>query len=79
MGVEVRGLNPWLPPCEVCADASHMELRAVEDRGRRVRNASSVAVDSKIGGHDPPRFSEHTLRLLQSPVAARLLPDGAER
>jgi hypothetical protein len=33
-----------------------MELRGVEDRGRRVRNARSVAVDGRIGGHDPPRF-----------------------
>src|SRR5829696_3581080 len=46
----------WLPPCEVCTGRSCKELRGVEDRGRRMRNARSAAVDGRVGGHDPPRF-----------------------
>jgi hypothetical protein len=50
-------LNPWLPPCEICTGHSGKELRGVEDGGRRMRNARPVAVDGRIGGHNPPRFS----------------------
>jgi hypothetical protein len=49
-------LNPRLPPCEICTGPSHKELRGVENWGRRVRDARSVAVNGSIGGHDPPRF-----------------------
>jgi hypothetical protein len=28
----VRGFDPWLPPCEICTESSHLELRRVEDR-----------------------------------------------
>jgi hypothetical protein len=45
-----------LPLCEICTGHSCTELRGVENWGRRVRNARSVAVDGRIGGHDPPRF-----------------------
>jgi hypothetical protein len=60
----------WLPPCEICSGYTLMELRGVEDRGRRVRNARSVAVDRRIGGHDPPRFSDG----LPGRYGRRLLP-----
>jgi hypothetical protein len=63
-------LNPWLPPCEICTGHSCTELRCVEDRERRVRNARSVAVDGRIGGHDPPRFAGR----LPGRYGYRLLP-----
>jgi hypothetical protein len=50
-------LKPSLPPCEICTGHSCKELRCVEDREGRVTNARSVAVDGRIGGHDPPQFS----------------------
>jgi hypothetical protein len=50
-------LKPSLPPCEICTGHSRKELRGVKDRGGRVRNARSVAVDGGSGGHDPPRVA----------------------
>jgi hypothetical protein len=65
-----------LPPCEICTGPSHMELRGVEDRGRGVRNARSMAVDGRIGCHYPPRSSGalhdrygHQLLLICCPTA----------
>ena len=29
---EVTAEHPGLPPCEICTESSHMELRRVEDR-----------------------------------------------
>ena len=58
------------PPCEICTKPSHKELRGVEHRGRRVRNARPVAVNGSIGGHDPPRSS----RELPGRYGHRLLP-----
>jgi hypothetical protein len=49
--------NPGFPPCEICAGHSCKELRGVEERGGRVRNAKSVAVDGRIRAHDPPLFA----------------------
>ena len=63
-------MNPWLPPCEICAGPSRKELRGVEHRGRRVRNARPVAVNGSIGGHDPPRSSGE----LPGRYGHRLLP-----
>jgi hypothetical protein len=59
-----------LPPCEICTGPSHKELRGVEDRGGRVRNARSVAVGDRIGCHDPPQSSGG----LSGPYGHRLLP-----
>src|SRR4029450_5526572 len=52
-----------------------MELRRVEDRGRPMRNARSVAVDGRICGDVPPRFSGG----LPGRYEPRLLPTAARR
>jgi hypothetical protein len=56
-------------PCEICTGPCK-ELRGVEDRGRHVRNARSVAVNGRIGGHDPPQFPSGFL----SRYGQRMLP-----
>jgi hypothetical protein len=58
------------PPCEICAGPSRKELRGVEDRGRCVRNARSVAVDGRFGCRDPPQ----SLGGLPGRYGRRLLP-----
>jgi hypothetical protein len=69
LGVEVRGFEPLASSVRDLYRPSWKGLRGVEDRGRRMRNARSVAVDGRIGGHLPPRFSggfpgRHEHRLL---------------
>ena len=55
--MEVRGFEPLVSQCEICAGPSRKELRGVENWGRCVRNHRSVAVNGRIGSHDPPRFA----------------------
>ena len=81
-GGEGFGLLASSPLCEICTGHSCKELRGVEDRGRRVRNARSVAVDGRIGAHDPPRFAgglpdryEHRLLPVCCPASSTRLRD----
>jgi hypothetical protein len=64
-----------LPLCEICTGHSHKELRNVKDRDSAWKTPGSVAVDARMGGHDPPRFSgrlpgryEHRLLLVCCPA-----------
>jgi hypothetical protein len=57
VGWEVRRYEPLASSVRDLYRPSCKELRGVEDRGRQMRNARSVAVDGRSGGHDPPRFA----------------------
>ena len=51
-----------LPPCEICEGTFFKELRGVEDRGRRVRNARSVTGSGPAGQPRPTGWADHPAR-----------------
>jgi hypothetical protein len=56
-GVEVRGFEPLASSVRDLYRVFSQGTALCRGPRKTVRNARSVAVDRRIGGHDPPRFS----------------------